>query len=1542
MVQQDFFNSINTLIAENHKTYADAPKRVVADYNREVELTKEYNGRQILELLQNADDTESPEVLIRYSPKENKLTIANKGESFSIGGIESLMMANLSPKTKKTFIGNKGLGFRSILNWADKIVIHTNGCLVEFSPKIAEEEFLHLAASKPEISTIVFNRGLTNTAVPFPILSIPRVTTAENIDPYWTTVIEIDFKKEFEPKIKEQLLECREEILLFLNNIKKISIEGLAGEGIQYEREKVTDGVLTYIEIKDKVWRVETKEDLLPPHLQDPNKQEKESYNITVAFQDDLSDAYYKLFNFFPAKLSIHLPCIIHATFELNSSRDYLIESDKNKFILQQLVTLLKECALKMAKETEGKAEWRPFRMILPIKTETDSKLIGDFYASLKTLHNELKVIPCVDGSYARLSQIKYYGKTFSEFIIRRNLSKYLPFLLYPEQKNITESFPLSFKPYPQKEFLPIINELSSAIVDIADRAELITLILDDGFNRNRTDKLPLLLNDKGKVIESRNVAFTPAIQSEGVFNRPDFVNIDVIDRTLYETLIIRNRPKFDKSEPDDSREVAKLFRTFVNIQPYDSQNVITKIITSTEEKIDTLDAEAAKVVVVQMVNSLFKNFISLKKREETFSKFCPLISGTGEIKNSHSLFLSSSFPTGKITEQLYEGVLNSEDYVANVETYELHNEDSIQVEMFFIWLGVNRYAQLNDKTIKKWKNEPDPYIENYVFSKIAKPTHITTIEFKGLEIGLMNVTLEKLSNEKLLFLALKEEHIFRALELNNTDKLSIQYNGNVTFIPEKPSYISYQLSLLKRFNSYLIESNEIPFINAVNINYEDPILKQFGLRESQVNDVLIKLGAQESFVDLETSKVYELIKTCGDLEAEPKYARKLYLLALEHFKVKNENGGLKSKIQPGTKLLATRKGAKKYISIDDEDIYYSDNSTLPELITRDLWMFDFPKRSGGRQVPNYFSVKTFKHLKVGIIEESKIKHPEAGNFNGWFNQIKPLVLTYRITSLKKPQEKKDAANALKRCIVSLVSEVRYSVNNGEVRKLGIDEFLVSGNEFIICADSLKRLNHFKDSPKFCGVFAEIMCILFEVNEAKNNYISVFKDGFEFSKELIKGDFLEEYMNEAYELLGLSVFEVEFWKAVCKLKTIEWQESVTEKQQLGRFLNDSLHFNLPENYDKVDFEKFANKESIEFLGELRRILGITLNLLSEHNQLFNGVKSWHISQMLDVSRDIASQYANTIWLQLNPLTASEQKLYLGKINEFKGWLHKMQWSDTDLPPMEIELNYTSILAKMVSDTFGLELNDKSEPIEIHPDYVELTKQHDDFEKSLSDEQKSLLYFAGNIEVIKGFIHDAEVSELAETDEGEDDETLLPIVEGKLSGKIPAATSARQGKKQGGGVVDPRSERAKKKAGKKAEQKVRDSLIKEHGRINVQWVSGNSNEAGADDTLGYDFRYRKQVGDPWDYLEVKSVSGTSFIITNNEVKTAFENKSKYHMALVKDGKIVIDKAFFVNVELEQEYHRINSGLTIRPHDFEVYVDFSTIFQPVNSSGELVET
>ncbi|WP_421803919.1 sacsin N-terminal ATP-binding-like domain-containing protein [Flagellimonas sp.] len=177
---------------------------MVAAFNREVATTRGYNGRQILELLQNCDDQKSDSVFIKIDKENCTLSIANKGVPFSREGYRSLATSNLSSKIDKTqYIGNKGLGFRSILNWSNEIAIFSNRFKVSYSDLQRERIFSSIFDEliRNEIRT---KYKLPESIFPIPMLAVPEITETERYQEY-ATVIELGFKERFLQSIIEQI-----------------------------------------------------------------------------------------------------------------------------------------------------------------------------------------------------------------------------------------------------------------------------------------------------------------------------------------------------------------------------------------------------------------------------------------------------------------------------------------------------------------------------------------------------------------------------------------------------------------------------------------------------------------------------------------------------------------------------------------------------------------------------------------------------------------------------------------------------------------------------------------------------------------------------------------------------------------------------------------------------------------------------------------------------------------------------------------------------------------------------------------------------------------------------------------------------------------------------------------------------------------------------------------------------------------------------------------------------------------------------------------
>ena len=101
------------------------------------QIAREYHGRVVLELVQNAHDALTADktdgqILIRLEPGEGEygtLHVANSGLPFTESNLEAIRKVALSDKPPHQAIGNKGIGFKSVLEVTDSPVIYSVGSL---------------------------------------------------------------------------------------------------------------------------------------------------------------------------------------------------------------------------------------------------------------------------------------------------------------------------------------------------------------------------------------------------------------------------------------------------------------------------------------------------------------------------------------------------------------------------------------------------------------------------------------------------------------------------------------------------------------------------------------------------------------------------------------------------------------------------------------------------------------------------------------------------------------------------------------------------------------------------------------------------------------------------------------------------------------------------------------------------------------------------------------------------------------------------------------------------------------------------------------------------------------------------------------------------------------------------------------------------------------------------------------------------------------------------------------------------------------------
>ncbi|NND23915.1 MAG: DUF3883 domain-containing protein, partial [Acidimicrobiia bacterium] len=707
----------------------------------------------------------------------------------------------------------------------------------------------------------------------------------------------------------------------------------------------------------------------------------------------------------------------------------------------------------------------------------------------------------------------------------------------------------------------------------------------------------------------------------------------------------------------------------------------------------------------------------------------------------------------------------------------------------------------------------------------------------------------------------------------------------------------------LKNLDSKFI--TELSFAKGLgynSIDFEHRIFKDLNISENDIYHVLNQLNISLSFNDLEPEEVYELISELPEKDPDGKYARKIYYdLAFDYFRAKKDIAF--TDYAPDYRLLAKRKNKKKYKSV--EKVYYSDNSTLPSKIAEEFWMLDFPKRAGESQVSKYFGVKTFKDVEIKIQTESIQLSNVSQGFQFWFEKIKPYVLTYRLRSIKGSIDKTEA-DELKKVEITLVSSLSYSIKKGDLKQMLPGEFLPKDNNkgYYLCVKNNTSLSHIKDTPEVCEAFAEILCMLFKVNDHKDDYRAIFKDKDNLidTQYLINVKSLNEYYKKALELLGISTEEFNFWARVYNHKRLTLDNTIKDSKQLYSAVKRDLEIDISRPYKNLDYENLESYESVKILKEITGRLDIPLNVIFDTNS--SGIFNYHKLNFETEVYDHQELFDSCLWENLK-IDPDQQKQLISFQRKYELLIDSDKIEDVLYENrLTFQVDYFQLLKDEIYTEFNLELAPGNEhTISRFPEYDDILKETQLTENDIEDEQiRSLLYFEGNEDKLRVLLKveeegkDTEVGSRSEKPTGE-------IIFSNTEKVIPKQNKKSKGKNNGWSHSNKDVKR-NKSAGKSAEEFVYNTLLESEEVHEVKWVSGFSNTSDRSDTKHYDIRYKPVGSDSWKYLEVKSFNGSYFHLSKSEKEEAIRRGKDYEIALVYGEEIHILKDYFTK-EIEFE-------------------------------------
>jgi hypothetical protein len=1445
-------NNLNDLIKERKNLYQNHPDEVVAAFNREVESTNAYNGRQVLELIQNADDAQAGKMTISFD--DGKIRFINDGEPFSFEGIKSLMIANLSNKVTSSYIGNKGLGFRAILNWASKVTIYSAGLAISFSKEYARQVAREL---KINLDLIRDKRHLSADCVPFPTLGIPDVKEDTAIcSPERGCCIEIEYDPKYEDDIHRQLESIDGKTLLFLQHIRQIN---------KPEDELIIKRDGSSAAIEGQTWKIYTREGKLPSKYQDPTKNDEKKYAVKIAVCTDegVCVNYSTLYNYLPTQEHLDLPFIMHATVDLESARNHINESEVNRYILGQATELVYEIANQYLGDGEP-ASWKAYLMMTPAAKSSSTIMEKAFYELLRQKRDTLAIFPTVSGSYCKKTDYYFFDEPDSEFWSdKSHLSSPLDAVLKPGiDLSYWESRIPSWDSYSRA-----INEYSrQASIEAPERANLIVHLLKIvGKHYPQADPVLHLLTDpSGSIIDSDYV-FLPK-KGDVDYDLPSFVSLSFLQNELYDSLKDKLKESIADNRTENDSEDRCLSRILSKITPvseYDKSAIARALVLQVRNRLKSTTDDAEEILYIKaMVSALFA------MRGETALENVPLINQAGNVVGASDLLLDTDYNRWIFGDQ-------PDRYVQPKDYWGIDDDDSFF--RFMRFLGVNAWTKSGKGCDSKdyfnylvrnerKQNEDVPAWAFLERTEKQENTHTRILHLDWLEQLDLNQIILLLNNEPKLQTGLEEEI-------------------NWCF-----DYKKTWRSWRTRFNFVRFELTQLPKLK--NTIFGDGLVLAKGFARTDLTSRSVSDHSLDHFLSLlqtdltilSDGELTSTINSLKDIDPNGDKAQRLYTLLVQTL---------------GDRQLPRDREIWLYCRDGNYhprgDVYYSNNTCVPEKVVSGMGLFrlSYPSRQGSK-VCDFFGVKSPDQIGISLRESTDSSL--SAQFSKSFETIKPYILLYALKAgrVKQNATQKSYANDLRACSIHLLKSGQYSIrtDNGDDPTFASDsnplqlwEFIGIQNDYYVCIGDETQLDRLKGTPIFCNAFAEIIGMALKLESRNDDFIYLLQN-LEFKLSLDQDRFTKEEKDECFELMGLSREERRFWSEALNVINVPVDESWS-KEKLYEVVSSNFSIGV-ERLKRVDYYRWSNEDSIHLLEMLEDRVGeekLSALLTSCGITLYD----WFAQEYRQLLMASQPAFKTSLW-----------HLCLQDKDRQKDFLQLL--FDYDHLTLDQGKEYRSLsfdcAAQLESDVrerfFGIDLK-QFEP-----------EKHDNLYKSLvSDEEdmpldiQSLRYFPENEQVIKSWMaseQNVQDQKRNVTDSERNDEIECFFIDPARLSEGESAHHTTNGKRATPVTHSSKREAEKAKQGEMAEKVVKRYF--EKNNIPFRWRSSFSDQSEyRDDGAGYDFEYEKDG--KWRFLEVKDSSNNSFIISENEYHFANkdENINLYDMALVSGNRIRIIPAFF---------------------------------------------
>jgi hypothetical protein len=1044
------------LAVQQVELYRRQSLELVSHFNREVSALDGYRDRQLLELLQNADDAGEDghdcELLLHLT--RQRLVVANTGRPFSKKGITSLVISDCSPKQleQNRFIGSKGLGFRSVLTWTDEPLISSGTYDVVFSRNKAVETVQQLAAETPELHESISSFHASTGRWPAAVMRFPSIPPAD--DPWLLTAREYRAKHydtvvvlplpdgtrgdDIYQEMMEQIGGLPASALLFCRHLTMVVIDGDIEQSWTLRRTTIsTDQARVVLEQNGTpgAWHVYRHQGRISAEASELSSGGRRDFEVAVAVPENpMPNPTGSLCVFFPTHDRLPCSLVMHATLETTDDRNRLVSNASNREVLGHLAT---HVARVLKEQATPAAPRRALELLAGIQdADPELKALG-FVESLVDECSRQPIFPRLDATLKPSSEVReaphdtwleqFDSEVFPEVLLIGADDKLRGILALFEIPWFDET---TLKDRLKKYLLRLSPEKAGTVLGrLLEDAQLLHVGADG-----------LLLGTDGTLIEV-DCFFTP---TEKLPPLPAWAsNVRFVHEEFRNGLLLGSEAKGLRFLAAD------LIRYGAHVDEYRFDTVARALLAQVEEGC-TDDAPELLQRWRELLRWLYDASRSSSDHTQLTIK---VVTIKGSLRRATDCYLGPDYPHGQIVWRLYQR-FGQDEFVGAALDNGLGSIPEDDAERFLVAMGVNRdprseafdsgddYRCFRERVVDSL-DYPRTIRDQWCQNAVELRNHC--VRYRIAELRLPDRWLKLLTDGDavaVIAYLLTAGAQLVAEEIESTARFEAKVGNERASWPDAsvpvPNVMLFFLREIpwvpasdgrRRISEIMLSGQGQRVLRGVYerhaINAKDKLIESLGGRRA-LESLLTRLGAVSSLETLGGQSLYELLLSLPDRDPEAEFAPRIYRTLIDP-NVSVEESVHRERFLESGRMWGRYKGEESYLPV--RTLRYNASLTITKAIEAHIPLVDISRGKSTKLIEQLFGISslTAGEIRLTLLATATEYDPGSEDAHQHLRTAIPYIYALRLE--RNVDENNRVLNLLRKAVLRVCTQAEVTVN---------------------------------------------------------------------------------------------------------------------------------------------------------------------------------------------------------------------------------------------------------------------------------------------------------------------------------------------------------------------------------------------------------------------------------------------------------------------------------------------------------------------------------